>query len=1283
MKRFVVVGVVLVLFSLATEATGSDPQGTGRLSPIAKVLAGDKQFREDVFNRLKQSDDRNRFVVHNTSELVDARRLLSLDGHSKHPRDVAGNCSLKALLCYEDVGHFDTPSIVCDSIGLLLAEPAELQACQPVFNSFTTVELLQFPIDVLIREARRQSILSLVQHVTILRVSLLGTTGDASFALNALFADPAYFTNVVWLEIQSSVDIEIAASHQVFSHVNHLLIEALTETTRPLRCSLDLEALPRLQLLVVFSFTVSVQNSFPVPSQLVHLSFFYVTLEDPTLAFVEPLSGLVRFTMGKTKLQCLSSTFLHNSASTLRNVIVMLTTLPSQCLRWVSGLHGLASLNLIGNGLTTLPPMANLTSLFALDIQDNELDTLAPTNGYQVALPNSLQTLSVNGNKLTSLPSSVVKQCSLTVLYAAGNKLSHLSDDSLIAKCPNLAQVDVSANTIRSVSSNLFQKHINLTEVRFGNNDITQLPDKLFDYSMNFKTLIVNNNLMRKLGKLPSSVQELDVASNRLTSFSLPSHQCSFTHLVLDSNKLSEFPTAVLQQCAKLALLSISNNRLRSLPSSAVVGVSVHESLVELNLARNTLRRGQQHFLAKNVANLFPSLWHLDVSYNPDFEVLVDGLFPPQLSRLNLANVRSASVPTEGMFTSLGIGWSTLTEAEALQTICDRVVMQDGHLTVSHTRLSTLSIACSNQSATLELLDLSFNKHLKTLSLDAGAINRVRLSECTRLEQLTASDQLQVKELDISETLLPFDASLCVRLGTVLFRAQNTYRLLDKTALQALLQQCLPQPSMVMLDLRGSIVSNVIGIEATTNDRAFVVFPDHMTQTEIFDRYHQSAISLARIPQLLIRDHSFSCDLSTIADTFAVNEVWSGAQDLTLNRLRLSCDCEKGFLLRKRWGNYLCVRDRRLLTLVLLIPVVILGLQHLRRWRRSYRKRLGVMQLENDALLLENDELLKLWEVDASQITRIEPIAEGQFGSVWRVKYKGAEFAMKVLKPIMIEMDQESIVEFGREVDFLKRTRHPNLVTFFGAGWDDSVPFVLVELVENGTLQSLLYNAESGHRFELDPTSKARLALDIARGLAYLHQRGIVHLDIKSTNVLVTEHMQAKIADFGTIHVFESTMHGTKRDESQAPSTSSSAIAGVGTFIYMSPEACGDGQAVSVETDVFSYGVMLWELCAQTRPDLFEVCRIEWKKGPVLSQRCDALLNGYILPVSDMQSMLFDDTKPAVSSTLCSLYQKCVQVSTAKRPAAYEIETSLTQLVKTLAQPTPTANYHSTVDSAV
>lgn len=159
---------------------------------------------------------------------------------------------------------------------------------------------------------------------------------------------------------------------------------------------------------------------------------------------------------------------------------------------------------------------------------------------------------------------------------------------------------------------------------------------------------------------------------------------------------------------------------------------------------------------------------------------------------------------------------------------------------------------------------------------------------------------------------------------------------------------------------------------------------------------------------------------------------------------------------------------------------------------------------------------------------------------------------------------EEALARFRREAQAAGRLSHPNIVAVFDYGETNDLAYIVMEFVEGPSLKSLLDKHE---RFALDDTVLVMQGL--LAGLQFSHERGVVHRDIKPANVMLTSDGQAKIADFGIARIESSSM-------TQAGTL-------LGTPAYMSPEQFM-GQVVDARTDIYSSGVLFYQLLTGERP---------------------------------------------------------------------------------------------------
>jgi serine/threonine-protein kinase len=196
-----------------------------------------------------------------------------------------------------------------------------------------------------------------------------------------------------------------------------------------------------------------------------------------------------------------------------------------------------------------------------------------------------------------------------------------------------------------------------------------------------------------------------------------------------------------------------------------------------------------------------------------------------------------------------------------------------------------------------------------------------------------------------------------------------------------------------------------------------------------------------------------------------------------------------------------------------------------------------------------------------------EEIGSGAMGTVYRGRYlkTGRLVALKMIAPGL--GDDESVqARFERETAVLKQLKHPNIVRLFATGRYQGTPFYAMEYVEGESLERVLQR-----RGRLTWQEVVTVGKQICAALQHAHEQGIIHRDLKPSNLMLTADGTVKLTDFGIAKDLDVTQL-------------TDANCTVGTAAYMSPEQCRGERNLTPRSDLYSLGVLLYELLTGRKP---------------------------------------------------------------------------------------------------
>ncbi len=265
----------------------------------------------------------------------------------------------------------------------------------------------------------------------------------------------------------------------------------------------------------------------------------------------------------------------------------------------------------------------------------------------------------------------------------------------------------------------------------------------------------------------------------------------------------------------------------------------------------------------------------------------------------------------------------------------------------------------------------------------------------------------------------------------------------------------------------------------------------------------------------------------------------------------------------------------------------------------------------------------------------VRAIGSGGMGDVYEVERTtdALRLALKTLKGIG---DRVALARFAREAQILAELEHPNVIAARDIGvTPDGVLFFVMELVRGSSL--IEHRARFG-----EPAWVVGVLAQVADALVAMHERGIVHRDLKPSNILL-DGTVVKVADFGLAGLVDvmpfTTTATVDYDEPSRPLTRTGAI--MGTPLYMAPELAAGVDNIAPSADVFSFGVIAFELLAGKLPHAVP---------PLLEQ-----LAGRASPAPEPLATHV----PALPSELCALVDRCLARTPSERPDATSIAAEL------------------------
>ncbi|XP_011006671.1 PREDICTED: serine/threonine-protein kinase HT1-like [Populus euphratica] len=278
------------------------------------------------------------------------------------------------------------------------------------------------------------------------------------------------------------------------------------------------------------------------------------------------------------------------------------------------------------------------------------------------------------------------------------------------------------------------------------------------------------------------------------------------------------------------------------------------------------------------------------------------------------------------------------------------------------------------------------------------------------------------------------------------------------------------------------------------------------------------------------------------------------------------------------------------------------------------------------------------WTINLRKLNMGTAFAQGAFGKLYRGTYNGEDVAIKILeRPENIpETSQVMEQQFQQEVMMLANLKHPNIVRFIGACQKPMVWCIVTEYAKGGSVRQFLTRR---HNRAVPLKLAVQQALDVARGMAYVHGLGFIHRDLKSDNLLIAADKSIKIADFGVARIEVQT-------EGMTPET--------GTYRWMAPEMI-QHRPYTQKVDVYSFGIVLWELITGSLP--FQNMTAVQAAFAVVNKGVRPIIPNECLPVlSDIMTRCWDanpEVRPPFTEIVRMLENARTEIMTNVRKARF------------------------------